>query len=254
MALAKAVPTVLCGLMTLGLLRITAAERDLNIKFGKLEVADEQDVMTSKQETSNANECSAISEYVRNMAAAGVPDWQGVFKCVLRGAIVVIECGIETQGLRQGTPQCWVKERPDELAQLWHQFAHGADAALQAFMSLMPAGPSTADVDAAIRDFASGDATAAAELHAHIDGRSPFEKEFAVAVLKSATALPGSSLMQVSFDQGAKNWFTAILEVIAALFKNSQMNQRRAAANRYMSMNIGWDHVWANMRRDGYRF
>lgn len=220
------------------------------------------------RKTSQDNGCSTISKEVRGMWAAGAKNWEGVYKCQHQdGRVVLIQCDMDdVKGVRQAA--CWVKDtqKPDELTQFLNGVTGVITSVADTIASLvMPTTKTKADLDTAIAKFAGSDQATAAKLHLELDGKwnglNPFEKEFTVSVLSSVSESSLLELSDVSVESEAEvedlegeNFFTFLLKLIAALFKSNARNNRRAAANHYMSMNIGWDHVRSNMRRDGWRW
>jgi len=227
------------------------------------------------EKTSQGNDCSTISKEVTGMAAAGAKFWEGVYKCLHKdGRVVLIQCdmddGPRIHGSKAKQAACWVKEnlteKPDDLT----KFLNGVTGAITsvadtiASLVMMPTTKTKADLDAAIATFATDDA---ATLHQALDdkwdGLNAFEKEFTVSVLSSVVHQTSqASLLELSEVSGesevadlkGENFFTFLLKLIEALIKGNQQKRQRAAANKYMSMNIGWDHVRSNMRRDGWRW
>jgi len=242
------------------------------------------------EKTSQGNDCSTISKEVRGMEAAGAKFWEGVYKCLHKdGRVVLIQCdmddGPRIHGSKAKQAACWVKEnlteKPDDLT----KFLNGVTGAITsvadtiASLVMMPTTKTTADLDAAIATFATDDAATLhqvgtyllekkkATLHQALDdkwdGLNAFEKEFTVSVLSSvvhqtsqASSLELSEVSGESevADLKGENFFTFLLKLIEAVIKGNQQKRQRAAANKYMSMNIGWDHVRSNMRRDGWRW
>lgn len=258
---------VCCLVITIPAKRVMVAEQlalDANDEAEKLKASD------VAKKTSQPNDCSTISKEIRGMWAAGAQFWEGVYKCQHNdGRVVLIQCDMDNVSTMTMFQQaaCWVKDtqKPDELTQFLNGVTGVITSVADTLASLvMPTTKTKADLDAAIATF-SPDQETATKLHQELDGKwdglNPFEKAFTVSVLGSVQTSQASVLelsevsgeSEVAVEEG-ENFFTFLLKLIGALIKGNQRNQRRAAANHYMSMNIGWDHVRSNMRRDGWRW
>jgi len=276
--------TLLYSLLITGFINVAGARR---VKKARTENVIQKH-RQSKEESASWDDCASISNEVKAMWAAGAREWEGVYKCLhqTKDAIVFIECGMDTiDGERKAA--CWVRSKADDLQQFIHQVQSGIGGLTSAiagwfpndaapvkaeeqeeaknfFSTFMPSGPSQEELEAAIKKFAydTDDPEAESRLTAELitSGKwaslNAFEKGFAVAVLKSAVTTTGTSALQVSEATGTEgeNFFTFLLKLIAALLQSNSNNGRRAAANHYMGMNVGWDHVRRNMRADGWRW
>jgi len=246
---------LLVALVSAAMLHGNAAKR----VSAKIHIADEV--------AGNVDDCKRVSKNVRLMAeleGTGSTNWQGVYKCLHpEKGVVVIQCAIDgDEGERKGTPQCWVESQPSDLENLWNGIVHIATDTATAVASLfLPQERPDSDLDAAIGGFMKKAGGEAAEMKADIadmkqtwQTMSAFEKEITVLLLKYHNA-GGSALVQVAEgEQKTQGFWQDLFRFIGALFKAGENNRRRAAANHYMGMNIGWDHVRSNMRADGWRW
>lgn len=275
---------LLVALVSAALLHGNAAKR--------VEVVQAMKELSSRADevAGNEDDCARVSKNVKSMAewqGEGSKEWQGVYKCAHpRHGVVVIQCAIETDaGERQNTPQCWVKSKQSDLETLWNGIVGVVtDTATVVASLFLPAERPDSDLETAIADFmnkagAGAEMSAAmpdckakpedwqcliADMRQNWQSMSAFEKEITVLMLNNAqasTAPPAAAtpkyytFVQVAEgEQKTEGFWKTLFQIIGALFKAGQNSRRRAAANHYMSMNIGWGHVRSNMRNDGWRW
>jgi hypothetical protein len=227
-------------------------------------------------------ECSKMRGDVQAMQRAGIPFWQGIYKCYHSGkkAPVWIKCGMEGQDVK-----CWIPtpEEMQQAAELMHQnpvendfwneltgavvktISNITQAATEVLGFLVP--PSKERLHAAIE--AIDDDEVVADLKRQFDARwhtlTPFQQEFAIVTIGGLHWVPArndaTSALQVSENMTEKlsidageNFWQWLVKIINAICENHHRSRGRAAYRNLMKLNMGHEWTLGQWRREGWRF